>query len=158
MEPVPAEIRQAPESKVVGMSTIRRIPWLTLAIGFTGAVVAALVYRNYNFATGLALGTLLGWFNFRLLRRGVAAIVASAAAPEGGSRPRAPVVAAVFRYGLIGLTLYVIFEYLHVPLVSLAAGLCAAGVATIAASVWAILNPEDRQTAATVRLDTWKNM
>jgi len=143
MEPGPAEMSGAPEAKVVGMSTIRRIPWLTLAIGFTASAVMALVYRDYNFATGLALGTLLGWLNFRLLRRGVAAIVASAAGPEGGSRPRAPVVAAVFRYGLIGLSLYVIFEYLHVPLLSLAAGICAAGVATIAASIWAILNPEE---------------
>ena len=143
MEPGPVEAGGAPGAKVVGMTTIRRIPWLTLAIGFTSAAVVALVYRNYNFATGLAFGTLLGWLNFWMLRRGVAAIVASATGPEGGNRPRAPVVAAVLRYGLIGLSLYVIFEYLHVPLVSLAAGLCAAGVATIAASIWAILNPEE---------------
>jgi hypothetical protein len=144
MTPVPAEVRQAPESKFVGSSTIRRIPWLTLAIGFAAAAVVALLSRNYNFAVGLALGTLLGWLNFRLLRRGVAAIIASATtSPEGSSRPRAPVVTAVFRYGLIGLSLYVIFEYLHVPLVSLVAGLCAAGVATIAASIWAILYPEE---------------
>jgi hypothetical protein len=143
MEPGPVEVRQVPESKVAGLSTIRRIPWLTLAIGSAAAAVAALVYHNYKFAAGLAFGTLLGWLNFRLLHRGVAAIVASAAGLEQGSRPRAPVVAAVFRYGLIGLSLYVIFEYLHVPLVSLAAGLCAAGVATIAASIWAILYPEE---------------
>jgi ATP synthase I chain len=126
------------------MSAIRRIPWLTLAIGFAAAAVVAVIYRDYNFAVGLALGTLLGWLNFRLLRRGVAAVIASATtSPESSSRPRAPVVAAVFRYGLIGLSVYVIFEYLHVPLVSLAAGLCAAGVATIAASIWATLYPEE---------------
>jgi hypothetical protein len=147
VEPIPAKL---PEPKIVGLRTIRVIPWLTLAIGFNAAVVSAILYRNRLFAEGLALGTLLGWLNFRLLRRAVAAMVASGSAaastseaPETAPGPRVPVVAAVFRYALMGLSLYVIFEYLHVPLVSLAAGLCAAGVATIAASIWAILNPEE---------------
>src|SRR5882724_6245703 len=130
----PAEIGIAPEPNIVGLSTIRRIPWLTLVIGLTAAAATAVICRNYDFAMGLVLGTLLGWLNFSLLRRGVAAIVASAT-PASAARPRAPVVTAAFRYGLIGLSLYVIFEYLHVPLVSLALGLCAAGVAIIAASI-----------------------
>ena len=152
MEPSPVEpiLVKLAEPRIVGLRTIRLIPWLTLAIGFSAAAATVILYRNRVFAEGLALGTLLGWLNFRLLRRGVAAIVASgslAAAtsegPETAPRPRVPVVAAVFRYALMGLSLYVIFEYLHVPLVSLAVGLCAAGVATIVASIWAILNPEE---------------
>ena len=148
VEPIPAKLAGP---KIVGLRTIRLIPWLTLAIGFNAAAVSAILYRNRLFAEGLALGTLLGWLNFQVLRRGVAAIVATGSAaasstseaPETQPRPRVPVVAAVFRYALMGLSLYAIFECLHVPLVSLAAGLCAAGVDTIAASIWAILNPEE---------------
>jgi hypothetical protein len=54
-----------------------------------------------------------------------------------------PVLGAILRYGLIGLSVYVSFEYLHVPLVGLMTGLCAFGLATIAASIWATLNPEE---------------
>jgi hypothetical protein len=152
MEPSPVEpiLVKLAEPRIVGLRTIRLIPWLTLAIGFSAAAATVILYRNRVFAEGLALGTLLGWLNFRLLRRGVAAIVASglltaatSEGPETAPRPRVPVVAAVFRYALMGLSLYVIFEYLHVPLVSLAVGLCAAGVATLVASIWAILNPEE---------------
>jgi hypothetical protein len=46
-----------------------------------------------------------------------------------------------FRYVLLGLGVYVIFVYLHVPLVSIGLGLCALGAATIAASVWEVLIP-----------------
>jgi small-conductance mechanosensitive channel len=92
------------------------------------------------------MGTSLGWLNFRLLKKGAEAFVAAAATQETSEKPRTPAstyLTAALRYGLIGLSVYVIFKYLHVPLVSLVVGLCALGVATIAASVWAILNPEE---------------
>ena len=47
----------------------------------------------------------------------------------------------IFRYALIALCVYVIFEYLKVPLVSMLAGLCALGAATLAASLYEILHP-----------------
>ena len=46
-----------------------------------------------------------------------------------------------FRYVLLGVCVYAIFSYLHVPLVSIGLGLCALGAATIAASVWEVLKP-----------------
>jgi len=49
--------------------------------------------------------------------------------------------AAAFRYALIGLTVYVIFKTLNVPLVSMIVGLCALGAATIAASVYEVWHP-----------------
>jgi hypothetical protein len=81
--------------------------------------------------------------NFRLLRRGAEVLLQVRQAQEPGKKSRMPILGAMLRYSLIGLSVYVSFRYLHVPLASLMAGLCAFGVATIAASVWAILNPEE---------------
>jgi len=51
---------------------------------------------------------------------------------------------AVFRYALIALAVYVIFEYLHVPVLSMILGLCSLGASTMAVSVHEILHPADR--------------
>ncbi len=133
------------EGELVGASTVRRIAWLTPTFGFTTALGVGIFARRWEWAAGLAIGAILAWLNFRLLRRGVEAFVA-AAALQGGAQARKPVptyLGAVLRYGLIGLSVYAIFKYLHVPLASLVAGLCALGAATMAASVWALLNPEE---------------
>jgi len=50
---------------------------------------------------------------------------------------------ALFRYGLIAGAVYVIFEYLKVPILSMIAGLFALGAATIVASLYEILRPTD---------------
>jgi len=70
------------------------------------------------------------------------------AATAQADRPtaRVPVGAyfrAVFRYMLIALAVYVIFKYLHVPVLSMILGLCALGAATIAVSVHEILHRVD---------------
>ena len=141
-----ANLIEPGESEAVGASTVRRIAWLTPAIGLTTAVGVGVFARRWEWAAGLAIGAILAWLNFRLLRRGVAAFVA-AAAIGNGENPRKPVptyLGAILRYGLIGLSVYAIFKYLHVPLASLLAGLCALGAAMMAASVWALVNPEER--------------
>ena len=121
---------------------MRRIAWLTPAIGFAAAFGVGIFARHWEWAAGLAIGALLAWLNFRLLRRGVEAFVA--AAQEGESRKPVPTyLGAVLRYGLIGLSVYAIFRYLHVPLASLVVGLCALGAAIMAASVWALVNPKE---------------
>jgi len=48
----------------------------------------------------------------------------------------------LFRYALVGAGVYVIFVYLHVPLISIGLGLCAFVAAIMAASVWEVLKPE----------------
>lgn len=129
----------------IGRQTERRIGWLTLLFGFAAtAVVAVLRYKRW--AAGLALGTVLGWLNFRWLKRAADALVAVSTAQEGREKPKVPLttyLAALFRYGLLGLTVYVIFVYLHVPLGSMILGFCALAAATIAASVLEILRPVD---------------
>lgn len=147
MEQKPAEPRAPEQSspRVVGLDTEHRIAWLT---PLTGALAAASVYLAHrpDWALGLFLGSLLAWLNFRWLRRGMDALMAGSAAQEGLSKPRVPLLtyfAAAFRYGLLAAGVYVIFVYLHVPLVSLILGLCALGAAALAASVWEILHPAD---------------
>ena len=125
-----------------GVRAILNVSRWTLALGFLGAGVAYLLQRS-DWAAGIACGTVLGWLDFRWLRRGVVSMLSSAAETAPRARRSAGFSAflALFRYILIGLIGYAIFEYLHVPIVSIVVGLCALGVATIAASVWEILNP-----------------
>ncbi len=130
---------------VAGARTERRIGWLTLVFGFAAALILAVLRRN-QWAAGLAIGTVLAWLNFRWLKRALDALVLASTAQEGREKPKVPVttyLAALFRYGLLGLTVYVIFVWLHVPLGSMIVGLCALAAAAIAASVWEILRPVD---------------
>ena len=71
--------------------------------------------------------------------------MAASKAQQGHEKPVVPwwnYLLALFRYVLIGLTVYVIFIYQHIPLASMIVGLCALAAAAIAASVWEILAPE----------------
>jgi hypothetical protein len=125
----------------VGERTVRRITYLIPTLGVSAGLLAGLLH-NWDWAEGLVFGSGLAWLNFRWLKRGLEAFTSAAAAQAGAESPRAPVAtyaAAAFRYALIGLAVYVIFHFLHVPLVSIVLGLCALAVATITASVWEIL-------------------
>jgi ATP synthase I chain len=125
--------------------TERRISWLTLLIGLLAALLVAILGDRF-WGAGLAIGAALAWLNFRWLRRGLDALVLASTAQAGKEKPVVPLLsyfAMVFRYGLIAFAVYVIFEYLRVPLVSMVVGLCALGAATIAASVYEILHPAD---------------
>jgi len=138
-----------------GVHLLHRIACLTLGLGLAATLAAAILHNN-DWAKGIACGTVLGWLNFRWLRRGMLAIVNTAgvksenprearetsesAAKSKGS-PRATYLAALFRYALIAVAVYAIFYYLHVPLASIGLGLCALGAATITASVWEVLKP-----------------
>jgi hypothetical protein len=128
---------------ISGAQTERRISWLTLAIG-AAVALSFLFAGRATWATGIAIGAVLGWLNFHWLGRGLDALVFAAMEQEGRPKPQVPLATyftALFRYALIGLCVYVIFVYLHVPLGSLIVGLCALGAAAIAASVYEILRP-----------------
>ena len=121
-----------------GAETERRIAWLTLAFGVAACAAAALAGSRI-WAAGLLIGAVLAWLNFRWLRRGLDALVAASTAQAGAEKPRVPLGAyfgAVFRYGLIALSVYVIFKLLKVPLASMVVGMCALAAAAIAASVY----------------------
>ena len=128
----------------VGLRTERQIAWLTLVFG-TAASAAAALAGNRLWASGLLIGAALAWLNFRWLRRGMDAMVAASAAQAGAEKPRVPLgayFAALFRYALIALTVYVIFKFLRVPLASMVVGMCALAAAAIAASVYEVFHSE----------------
>ena len=134
-----------PVGPAIGSQTERRISWLTLLCGFAAAAAAAAL-RHKLWAAGLAIGTILAWLNFRWLRRALDALVVASTAQEGREKAKVPLstyLIALFRYGLLGLTVYVIFIYLHVPLGSMIVGFCALAAAALVASVWEIFRPAD---------------
>ena len=121
-----------------GLRTERRIAWLTLVFGSAASSAAAFA-GNRLWAVGLLIGAVLAWLNFRWLRKGLDALVTASAAQAGAAKPRVPVgsyFAALFRYALIALMVYVIFKILRVPLASMVVGMCALAAAAIAASVY----------------------
>jgi hypothetical protein len=129
--------------EVAGTATERRIAWLTPTIGVVAAlVIAGAGHRDW--AAGVAVGSVLAWFNFRWLRQGMDALAAAATAQSGAATTRVPIGAyfrALFRYALIALCLYVIFKLSAIPLVSMVFGLFALGAAATAASVYELWHP-----------------
>jgi hypothetical protein len=129
--------------KMPGTATERRIAWLTLALGLLAGLTVGF-WRGCVWGAGLVIGSVLAWLNFRWLRRGLDSLVAASTAQAGREKPQVPLKSyflALFRYALIGASVYVIFIYLHVPLASMVVGLCALAVAAIAASVYEIWHP-----------------
>jgi len=93
------------------------------------------------------IGAVLAWLNFRWLKQGLDALTEAATAQAERPKAKVPLgvyFRAVFRYALIALAVYVIFEYLHVPVLSMILGLCSLGASTMAVSVHEILHPADR--------------
>jgi hypothetical protein len=130
-------------SVTTATQTERRIAWLTLFFGGAASVAAAIL-RQPLWAGGLMVGAVLAWFNFRWLRQGMNALVAASQAQAGVPQPRVPIGAyfrVLFRYALIAVTAYVIFELLKFPLASMVVGLCALGPAAIVASLYEIARP-----------------
>ena len=118
---------------------------LTLVFGALAAIPVG-VLRGVSWGSGIFVGAILAWLNFRWLRQGLDVLVAAAGAQAGQPKPQVPLATyftAAFRYGLIGIAVYVIFKYLNVPILSMILGLCALGAATIAVSVYEILRPQE---------------
>lgn len=118
-----------------------RMGWLTLAIGLAAAIVVALCGRA-GMGAGVAIGTLLGWLNYRWLKLGVDALVASATEGEGASRPRVPAgtyLKFAGRYLLIGLGVYASVSMLRIPLLGMIYGLLALGAAAFVEGIYEII-------------------
>jgi small-conductance mechanosensitive channel len=132
-----------PSGNGQGSATEKRIAWLTLVIGAAAAAATGIFYR-WIWAAGLLIGSVLAWFNFWWLARGMDALVAASTAQTDAAQPRVPVgtyFRALFRYGLIAMSVYVIFRALDIPLVSMVLGLLALGAAAVVASVYEVWRP-----------------
>jgi hypothetical protein len=129
-------------------ATERRISWMTPVIGVVAAIIIALAGHR-EWGAGVAIGSILAWFNFRWLRQGMDALTAASSAQSGAARTHVPIgtyFRALFRYVLIGLCLYVIFKLSAIPLVSMVFGLFALGAAAMAASVYELWRPAISET------------
>ncbi len=128
------------------LASERRISWLTLLLGALAAVPVCYFY-GWRWGAGIAIGAILAWCNFRWLKQGLDALTDMATAQAGRPQTKVPAgvyFRAVFRYVLIALAVYVIFKYLHVPVLSMIFGLCALGAAAMVVSVHEILHPVDQ--------------
>ena len=121
------------------------ISYLTVMLGTLAGMVVGLRYQ-WRWGLGIMIGAALAWLNFRWLRQGLDALTQTIAAEAPHSKGQVSLAAyfkALFRYALIALVVYVIFKYLHVPVLSMVLGLCALGAATLAVSVHEILRPQE---------------
>jgi small-conductance mechanosensitive channel len=122
-----------------------RISFLTLVLGFVGALPSA-YFRGWRWGLGILIGAVLAWINFRWLKQGLNALTDAATAQADQPQARVPILTyfkATFRYGLIALSVYVIFKSLNVPVLSMIFGLCALGAATLAVSVLELIHSPD---------------
>ena len=121
------------------------ISHLTLIFGAATAVPVGFL-SGVRWGAGLMIGATLAWLNFRWLKQGLDALTQTIVAqgPQSkGSVPLGAYFKALVRYALIALIVYVIFEYLNVPVLSMILGLCALGAATLAVSVHEIFRPQE---------------
>ena len=118
---------------------------LTVLWGAVAALLTGVLYRPV-WGAGLMIGAMLAWLNFRWLKQGLDALTKMVAAEGTSGKGAVPVgtyFKAVFRYALIALCVYVIFEYLKVPVLSMVFGLCALGAATLTVSVHEIFRAQE---------------
>jgi hypothetical protein len=96
---------------------------------------------SWRFGVGFAVGTVLGWLNFRWLDGGAGAIVSSALAQQGIPQPQVPrrvYYGFAGRYALIGVVAYVIVTFLHFPVLSVLGGLLCLGAAAVMESLYEV--------------------
>jgi ATP synthase I chain len=138
-------VTSTPTLPAAAFTTEKWISHCTLLFGIAAAIPVAF-FHGLQWGAGILIGAILAWLNFRWLKQGLDALTAASTAQADHPRPQVPLgtyFTAAFRYGLIGLAVYVIFEYLNVPVLSMILGLCALGAATMAVSVYEILRPQE---------------
>ena len=119
----------------------QRIAALTLAIGALAAVIVAVI-GFWRWGIGILLGAALACINFLWLEQGLGAISKLAQAQHGAPKPRISLwvwIKVFSRYGLIGILLYTAWVLVHIPVVSMLAGLCALGAAVMAEGIYEVI-------------------
>ncbi len=105
----------------------RRIEWLTLGLGLAGALFAGAKW-GWRPGAGVAVGAILTWLNFRLLKQGVAALVKISTTQAGSEQARVPLSVYVQFFGGFALLLVVVYVILSrslLPMVAVLSGLFA---------------------------------
>ena len=122
-----------------------RIARLTLVLGAVAAAGACSLF-SIRVGAGVLIGALLAWINFRWLKSALDTVTRAATAQAEASKVRVPLgslFGLIGRYLLIAVSVCVIFIFLGIPILSMLVGLCALGVATIAASLYEVFQTWD---------------
>ena len=129
-------------SEPFGSAALRRIEWLTLALGGGGAAWAGWRW-GWRGSAGLAVGAALSWLNFRWLKGSVQAFGRAATAQAGVQSVRVPASAYIKFFGRFALllgTLYVILTRSWLPVIPLLAGIFAAPAAVVVALLYELMS------------------
>jgi ATP synthase I chain len=132
-----------------GSAALRRIEWLTLALGGIGAAWAGWRWGGWGSA-GLALGAAISWVNFRWLKGSVQAFGRAATAQAGSAQVRVPVSAYIkffARFTLLLGILYIILTRSWLPVIPVLAGLFASAAAVVLALVYELVTSGAQQNA-----------
>jgi hypothetical protein len=131
-------------NEAFGSATLRRIEWLTLALGAAGCVAAGWRW-GWRGAVGLAVGALLSWIDFRWLKgsvlafgRAATASVAAGGNARAGRVPKSAYLKFFGRFALLLVAVYVILTRSALPAVPLLAGLFASAAAVVVALLWGL--------------------
>jgi ATP synthase I chain len=119
----------------------RRIAALTLGIGAIAAAIVALTV-TWRWGIGILIGAALALINFLWLEQGLGAISKLAQAQHGAPKPRISLwvwIKVFSRYGLIAILLYTAWVLVHIPVVSMLAGLCALGAAVMTEGIYEVI-------------------
>jgi small-conductance mechanosensitive channel len=125
--------------------TERRIARLTLLLGGIASIGASFLF-SIRVGAGILIGALLAWINFRWLKSALDTVTRAATAQAEFSKVRVPIgslFGLIGRYFLIAVSVYVIFIFLGIPILSMLVGLCALGAATIGASLYEVFQSWD---------------
>ena len=125
--------------------TERRIARLTLLLGAVASVGAYFLF-SIRVGAGVLIGAMLAWINFRWLKSALDTVTRAASAQAEPSKARVPIgslFGLIGRYFLIAVSVYVIFIYFGIPILSMLVGLCALGAATIGASLYEVFQSWD---------------
>src|ERR1700674_1210199 len=123
----------------------RRIARLTLVLGGIASVGACFLF-SLRVGAGILIGALLAWINFRWLKSALDTVTRAATAQAEFSKVRVPIgslFGLIGRYFLIAVSVYVIFIFFAIPILSMLVGLCALGVSTIWASLCEVFQSWD---------------
>jgi hypothetical protein len=105
----------------------RRLEKFLLVVG-AAATIGAGVGWGLRAAAGAAVGTALGWLNYRWLRLGAAALIRIGQAQATYENPRVPPLTHIKFFGRLLLLLvvaYVILAWLRLPAIAFLCGLVA---------------------------------
>lgn len=125
--------------------TERRIARLTLVLGGIASAGACFLF-SIRVGAGVLVGALLGWVNFRWLKNALDTVARVSTAQTESPKARLPVgsvIGLIGRYFLIAVSVYAIFIFFGIPILSMLVGLCALGAATIGASLYEVFQSWD---------------